>query len=348
MSDITITKQSAIFLRNVSQSYNDIIAKITPLNKYYKIANFTIKLEFVNDSMVKRLTAALAHAEVASSDHPDLTIKIWDSASTHSKKIFFPREATNLYGLKGEVVNYTTTQIITVLDIHTGVLNILDKQTNTAYYWIDDEKNLPWWINGSPLQLIIHWWMNDRDFQLTHCGVVGYPSGGVLLAGSSGAGKSTTTLACTTQGMKFVSEDYCLLKNTPTLHAYTVYSSSKLEQRTVDFFPELKPYISNINRTEDQKAFLFQHQFAPERIILGCPVKAVLILKIQDATETHLSEASSEEGLKAIAMSTMAQLTHSGKKTFALLKNAVESVPSYFLNLGSDLKQIPRVIEKIL
>ena len=349
MLDSNVVEKIDNFLNALSHAHADASAQNTIFQKYYNIAGFVIKLQFLSEAFACLLTPALAHTETATTIDPDLTINIWDSATTHAVHINFPwLDSFPHYSLRGEVFNYNTDDVFTVVDKHTGALTVLDKRQNVAYYWVDDIKNLPWWVSGSPLQLILHWWMRDKGLQLTHSGAVGYSNGGVLLAGSGGVGKSTTTQACLRQGMQFVSEDYCLLGNMPKLYAHCVYSSAKLEQNTMNFFPELENNIVNTDRAENEKAFLFQHDFCPEKIIPSFPVKAILILKIQPTSETWLEEAAAESALKALSVSTMWQLTHTGRETFTLLKQATESVPCYFLHLGSDLNKIPKVIKGLL
>ncbi len=315
----------------------------------YSIAGQTILLKSLNKNMLDKLTAALAHAKLGASNNPHFTIHIWDSASLGVPNIKFNwHDEHSSYGLRGEVRLHNTDNVYTILDIHTGALMLLNKKTNQGYYWIDNANRLPWWVSGSPMQQLLSWWMRDRGLQLTHAGAVGYSSGGVILAGNSGAGKSTTALACMKYGMKFVSEDYCLLSVQDQLKAHCIYSSAKLEQNTLNFFPEMNEHIDNKNRTEHEKAFLYHHQIWPDRIAQGFPIKAILVLKRQNTTRSSIQPATKDDALKALAISTMWQLTHTGIPTFQLLKKATESVPCYFLHLGRDLQHIPEIIGHVL
>ena len=234
------------------------------------------------------------------------------------------------------------------MDIHTKVLHLFNPKESLALYWIQDKKALPWWISGSPLQLIFHWWMLQKGLQLTHAAAVGYSGGGVLLAGKSGSGKSTTALACMKRGMNYISEDYCLLSDACGIRAYSVYNSAKIEEKTLQLFPELHTHIQNTGRTKEEKAFLFHHQFQPEKILLECPLKALLSLKIEKSQESWLEPIHSEEALPSLAMSTMWQLTHTGPTVFHRLQKIAEKLPCYLLHLGRDLMQAPKLIEKIL
>jgi hypothetical protein len=235
-----------------------------------------------------------------------------------------------------------------VLDIHTKVLHVIDKKQKLALYWINDTADLPWWIGGSPLQLILHWWMSSLGIQLTHAAAIGYPEGGVLLAGKSGSGKSTTSLACMKQGMKYISEDYCLLSDLPEICAFSVYNSAKITGKTLELFPELEKRVENLSRTPEDKAFLFHQKFQPEKILLGCPLKAVIALNIVDSEDSRLQPILSHDALAALSVSTMWQLTHTGPSVFNHLKRVTESLPCYRLHLGRDLTQSPELIGGLL
>ncbi len=285
------------------------------------------------------LTPALEHLEVTSQEPSDLTICVWDSPHVE-----FPWSPYSLKS-RGEVDDYNTEQIYTVLDIHTKVLHLFDKKRNLALYWIKNRSQLPWWIGGSPLQLIFHWWFRCREVQLTHAAAVGYPKGGVLLAGKSGSGKSTTALSCMKAGMSYVSEDYCLLSE---LWVHSIYNSAKIGEKTLHWFPELEQHLENPHRAKGDKGFLFHHKFQPEKILLACPLKAVLTLKIEEGKDSWLEPIAPEEAIGPLSISTMWQLTHTGPTVFNHLKRVTLALPCYRLHLGADLEQAPRWIEKIL
>jgi hypothetical protein len=234
------------------------------------------------------------------------------------------------------------------LDIHTKVLNVLDHEQNVALYWIKNRQDLPWWIGGSPLQLVLHWWMRAKGYQLTHAAVVGYPKGGVLLAGKSGSGKSTTALACMKAGMKYVSEDYCFLSDLPQIWAYSVYNSSKIGEKTLQWFPELSPFVINSNRAKEDKAFLFHHEFQPQNLLAGCPIKAIITLKIGERLGSGLEPIDSKEALAALSTTTLWQLTHTGPIVFHHLRKIAEALPCYRLHLSEDLMHAAELIGELL
>lgn len=334
------------FWNNAHQIFLTASTKTNLIEKYYKIAGFTVRLQFLHTAWLNLITPALAHLECAPSKSFDLTICIWDSVSTKTPEINYPWSQQDV-SLRGEISGYNTPNIFTIVDVHTQALTMLNRKENIACYWIRDIHSLPWWISGSPLQQILHWWMRDHGLQLTHAAAVGYPEGGVILAGRGGSGKSTTALACLTAGMYYVSEDYCFISKSEKPYVYSVYNSAKLEDKSLAFFPELKPQVANRQRQIGDKALIFHHQFQPEKMLVGMPLKAIVVLKVQSLSKSRIQKISADVAFPALALSTLWQLTHTGIKSFEHLKKLTMSLPCYYLELGEDIQNIPAIISEL-
>lgn len=314
---------------------------------FYQIADFTFCLKFAGSSVIHHFIPALEHLRIAPRDVCDLTICIWDNVSTQTPKLVLPWNQDS-YQVRGEVIGYNSERIYTVLDVHTGALHLFDRQQNLALYWIEDYKKLPWWVQGSPLQLILHWWLSTKEYQLTHVAAVGYPHGSVLIAGKSGAGKSTTTLLCMKAGMKYLGEDYCVLKNDQQPVVYNIYNSAKIDNKTLSWFPELTKHVINVHRKKEDKGLLFHHAFQPEKLLLNSPLKALLILKMDTHVQSWLEPISFIEALGPLSVTTIWQLTHSGKEVLNRLEKISSALPCYRLHLGYDRENIPQLISNLL
>lgn len=338
----SVIEQSFAFFEKAHEDYLSSASHAGVIQRLYRVAGFTLCLKFAGDALVEKLTNALSHLEIESAETSDLTICIWDSSP-----LLFPWSSQH-YDMRGEVIGYNTDRIHTVVDVPTKALNVLDRERNLALYWVRDLEKLPWWVSGSPLQLIIHWWMKGQGIQLTHAAAVGFGNSGVLLAGKGGSGKSTTTLACMKAGMKYVSEDYCLVSSLPDIWAHSIYNSAKLENPTLVWFPELGTHVTNKNRAKEEKAFLFHQKFQPEKILLSCRLKALLSLKIEKCEKSWMEPIGVHEALTALSISTLWQLTHTGPTVFNHLKAIAEKLPRYLLHLGSNPMQAPEFIGTLL
>jgi hypothetical protein len=261
-----------------------------------------------------------------------ITIKWWD--------ILDPRQ--DIKGLNSD-------RIRSNFHIGPNILSLLDTEQNIALYWLENAEQLPYWEHGSPLRTILNWWTSDRDRQYVHAGAVGNHAGGVLLAGKGGSGKSTTALSCLNSNLTYASDDYCLIGHNPVPYVYSLYNTAKLKGLAdIERFPHLRPLISNSDRLDEEKAMIFLKKHYPEKVVKGFPIKAILVPKVTGKTDTKLQKTTAIVALKALAPSTMFQLSGSGEKAFQTMSKLVKQVPCYVLEVGTDLAQIPDVISQLI
>jgi len=319
----------------------------------FRIAQQKIRLQFSGPTLVSRLTPALDHLPGWSGGGADLTICIWDSATT-GVGMPPPPWAGGAYRARGRefkcaegTVHYNDDRfrMFFYMDEHAM---LLDKQNGIGIFWVPDAGLLPYHESGAPLRMLFHWWLSNSERQFVHAAAVGMPDGGVLMAGKSGSGKSTSTLACLDSPLRLAADDYCLLETVPNPHIYSLYNTAKIEPSTLGMFPSLRSKMSNANRLETEKALFFLQQYFPDRVILDFPLQALLILRVTGRADTMLEPATAAEGLKALAPSTILQLSDQGQSALTILTRFARQVPCYTLLLGTDLEQIPRTILDLL
>lgn len=224
----------------------------------------------------------------------------------------------------------------------------MDTARNLAIYWVKTAAQIPYYETGAPLRAIFHLWMSQHEIQLIHAGAVGIPSGGVLLVGKGGSGKSTTALACLNSKLFYASDDYSLLASDPNPTVFSIYSTGKKNADDLQRLPFLASLISNRDRLDTEKALYFLNEHFPKKLLPSFPLRAILIPRITGQTKTTLKAASPAAGLTALAPSTIFQLPRAGREAFQAMGKIVRQVPCYYLNLGTDISQIPEVILGLL
>jgi hypothetical protein len=340
--------EPAAFFETVYQAFQQAAQVVGgSLDRFYSIDGHTIRLRFAGPALVPRITPALEHLATGPRSTPAFTVCLWDSASTGTN-IPRPPWSGYVYTPRGDVCGYTNDRVYTAYHVGADVLNLLDTSRDLAIYCTRDARRLPSYETGAPLRTILHWWLRPYGRQFVHGGAVGTANGGVLLAGKGGSGKSTTALACLHSELVYVSDDYCLLAIDPVPYAYSIYSSAKLSPENIYRVPYLRSAISNADRLDTQKALFFLQQHYPEKLVTGFPIRAILLPQITGRLETTLTPASSMASLSALLLSTMRQLPGADKATLGIIEQFIEQVPSYHLELGTDLAQIPEVILGLL
>lgn len=316
-------------------------------DRFYIIGGYAIRLRFAGSALTPLITPALEHLPSAPRAPPALTICIWDDVSTCTRMPPAPWAAHD-YIARGEVNGFNDDRIRTAFDVGGEVLSMLDTGSNLAVYWTRDARQLPWYESGAPLRAILHWWMRNQGLQLVHAGAIGNKKGGVLLVGKGGSGKSTTALSSLGSELSYASDDYCLLKTDPEPYVHSIYNSGKINAEDIGRFPYLRPALANGRRLGAEKALYFVYKYAPQKVSVGFPIRAVLLPRVTRLPNTTLKKISSSASLLALAPSTIFQLCGAGDEAFRTLSKLVRQAPSYVLNVGTDLSQIPGTILTLL
>lgn len=317
------------------------------IDLFYTIGGYTIRMCFANPALVSLITPALEHLTSKPISKPSLTVCLWDSVSTQTK-MPPPPWSSDAYITHGKIRDYNNGRFCTIFHLGSYVLNMLDNNQNLAFFWIRNSSQLPYYESGSPLRTILHCWMREHKRQLIHSAAVGTPNGGVLLAGKGGSGKSTAAFACLNSKLNYVSDDYCLLQTDPVPYIYSLYNSGKLDTNNIHRFPHLSQAISNKSCLDKEKALFFLYRHFPKKIMTGFPIRAILIPRLTGLSDTRLKKTSSAACLMALAPSTIFQLPGTGLSDFQYLTNFVKKVPTFSLEIGTDISKIPNVILNLL
>lgn len=312
----------------------------------YRVGQHTLRLNFAGPALVPAVTPAFEHLAAHGEEVADLTVCIWDSASTGVAMPARPWEWNQTIG-RGDVAGYNDERIHTAFASDLGLLMMLDTQRNLALYWLPAPHQLQPYERAAPFRAICHWWFRTHGLQMVHSGAVGTDSAGVLLAGRSGAGKSTTAIACATQGMRYVADDFCLVEAGATPRVMSLYNSAKLGPASLARFPHLTP--PDWTPTEpDEKALLFLHQHAWARVAASLPLRAILLPTVTGGTSTTYTPVSPIAILTELAPSSTMYLPGAGQAEFRTMAAFVSALPCYRLNLGGPIAHIPAVITEVL
>lgn len=311
------------------------------LERFYSIAGHVVCLRFAGASLMPLITPAFEHLSCPKSSKPELTICIFDSVSTNTEMPSLTWSSKDYLGQGEEKEGHNNGVVQTCFDFGTGVLNIFRRDVHIGIFWVRDARLLPYWESGAPLRMIFHWWLTEHKIQMLHASAVGTPEGGVLLVGKGGSGKSTSALMCLQSDLKYVADDYCLLAVEPIPFVHSLYSSGKANAADRFRFPYLESALSNAEKLKKEKALYFFHKHFPEKISRGFVLKAILIPHISTGTETKVSIVSAAAALRALAPSTIFQLSGAGDAAFRLIAAVTRKSPVISLHWGRISPEYP-------
>jgi len=315
--------------------------------RLYRIAGHRVTMRFAGGALVEKLTPAFAHLADSSAAEPELILNVWDSASTGTEPPPLPpierhdNSSGALYHHKGSRARF-------VYQPRPNALSLLEAGRGMSWYWVADADDLPYWECAAPFRQILYWWLSEHGCQQVHGAAVGSPSGGVLLVGKAGSGKSTASLATIGSQLAYAGDDYVAVSVEPVPWVHSLYNSGKIEPDDVSRFPRLFAAVSNPEDLRTEKAVTYVHDHFPGSTTRGFPLRAILIPRVTARATPRIVESSSFAALAALAPSTIFQLHTAGQEALATLARLVGQVPSFFLDLGSEISSIPLEIARFL
>ncbi len=331
-------------------------------DRFFRIANASMHLRIVGESLIEPLTRALAHLATEPSDKPDLTINCWDRATSGIAPPLPPLDRSLTEGVatergdEGLVFWGSPALVADSIDGWVlwrpafGAVSAVESGANRAWHWVEAADEIRYWDVAAPFKAIIHRWARSRGRQLLHAGAVGTDEGAALLVGSPGSGKSTTSLVCLAAGMQYLGDDYVMVSTDPEPQVHSISCAAKLEAPQARRNPTLMPTIWNaehLGEKHQEKAVAFVDQ-TPGAAVESLPLKMVIVPRISGNSATTATTLSGGRAFLALAPSTIIQMPGSREHEFAAMGDLVRQLPAAALQLGSDLWTIPPVIKNLI
>lgn len=304
-----------------------------------------VRLRVVGAPLTAVMVGALGHLAVPGRPRtPELTICAWDEASTG---VAAERDET------ADIDDAPTARTVVStgegLVVHYGdgsrVLQGFDAARSTIFLWASDVDALARTGDRTkPVLEGLHAWLLETPWQPVHAGAVGGPSGGVLLAGPAGAGKSTTALTCLRAGWRYAGDDYVAVRSQPDARVEPLYRSARITLETAAHFPEHDAgRVGTVTFDGLTKHDIHLADQVPAELFAGFPLRALLLPRVVGG-ETRLHPAPRAAAMIGLSTTTLYQLRGGTATAFGKIGAFVESLPAYWLDLGEDIDAIPAAI----
>lgn len=208
------------------------------------------------------------------------------------------------------------------------------------------------WEVGTPLRRQLRWVLSP-EVLFVHAGAVGDESGAALLMGSSGAGKSSTALACFRAGMGFLSDDYCLVRDDPPV-VHRIHATARVFDDDAHHFGDfLEPVtvgasVCERDPTEEPKALFRISTDGPGRMLASAPVRVILLPERGEDRRPRLEPIGAGEALRRVAPSMLHQMSLEPDRELAQLRRLLTSVPCYRLVLSPDRRANPIAVQEAI
>jgi hypothetical protein len=228
----------------------------------------------------------------------------------------------------------------------TGALSMLDLPRRRAVFWRSPRTALTF-EGAAPLLHIFTWWLTSHGRYPVHAAAVGTPAGGVLVAGTGGAGKSTTALSCLDSSLLYAGDDYVLVSEHPPF-AHSLYRSARIGAEQLARLPRVAAAIGEDGPVEFGKILLFLDRAYSQKSVAGFPLRAALTVRVTGQPASRLVAVPAAQTLNVLIPSSVIELPGLGRQGVQAIVRIVRSMPNYVLEAGTDLAQIPIVIARLL
>lgn len=313
-----------------------------PIRHTITVADRRVSLELAGSDLESRIMPVFAHLATNSRTTPDLTIRLWDSATTGAPLPNPPWDLAD-FPEGGEIRGPNTTDISIAYRFDPGSLSAYDRSRHRAVFWIEAPDRIPGWMTAAPLRTILPWFVADAGHQFVHGAAVGLGDRGILIAGAGGSGKSTSALTCLSHGFQYVGDDYVIATGRGVA---SMYGSGKVTDKSLGMLPHLRDWIINDDPAISKHVALVNRAY-PEQMTVHLDLAAIVLPQVTDRAEPQLRPATAGTTLLALAPTTLFQLPGAGASAMRFMAELAGRVPSYHLELGA-ADRVPALLTTLL
>jgi hypothetical protein len=279
---------------------------------------------------------------------PALTIEVWDEEETGVGMDGL--EADPDLNAPGETFVSGDGRVVVTARAQTRT--VFDRQRRHIIGWVGSSARLTQYEMGRPLHAELLLWHKDRDVQAVHAGLVARRGDGLLLGGPGGSGKSTVALCCLDAGYRYIGDDYVGVRGLADggFVGHSLYCSTHLEPTHLTRFPWLEPHAIPGALPREDKSLVMLSEVRPDRLGRSARIRAVVLPRVVDVDRSSFRPASKIASMLRLAPTSLLQLPYAGVAVheFEKLTRFVETVPTYWFDLGRDFEDIPKRIGDIL
>jgi hypothetical protein len=200
--------------------------------------------------------------------------------------------------------------------------------------------------------MLVRVWANDLGHEVFHAGAITHDDRCVLVAGDSGAGKTTACLRAWADGMELLGDDHVALIDDGDDNGHelvhSLYSSTRVEPDNLDRVPELRPHVEASVDPADSKHVAFLTGTGVGCLGVASPVGGLVIPTVCPGRPTRLRPLSAGAALRELAPS-FVSTTHGDRRgAFDRLGKLLANVPTARLELGTKLDRLPALLMSVL
>lgn len=308
----------------------------------YRIAGYPVRIRTVGSQQAENIDRALCHLRAAAGTDHELTIDIWNEEEVGPVH-WAP------WPERGETYDTVTVSDDNryILTQREGSVLLLDRKKDHIVGGLRGWNRLYQDERVRPFHRLLSVWLDDRNIQFVHAGLVAHGENGLLYVGKGGSGKTTTSIASFLGGLAFLSDDYVALEATANgdFIGHSLYATCLADH--MERFPPLLPVAMTPNYAVEVKDGIFLLDVPDTHLRAQVRLAAVILPRIVSQPDTTYRPATTMEALLALAPSSLWKLPHAAKNSLDKHAGLLTSVPAFWLELGQDIGQIAPTVKRL-
>ena len=316
---------------------------------FYIFAGQPVRMRVVGRELANHIGRPFSHlrTDEPSSAPLQLTIEIWDKNKMNGR-CQAPINRDELEWTETTLHSPDRRYIAQQLPHTVSCLDRNSRHIMASIAWHDQ---IFIYERAKPLARLLLEWHNDHAVQVIHTGMVARDGKGLLLVGKSGAGKSTTSLACAWGGLQYLSDDYVGLQrqHDGSFTGHSLYNSVFVDTHHLSRFEDLFRHAIKGRPPQEEKSVIILSRLFPERLQRSAPIQALALVRVTHDLKPQIRQATKGEALLALGPSSLLQIPNKGLgvRGFETLAKLVDRVPCYWLEVGGDLQSITEQVNEL-
>jgi hypothetical protein len=328
------------------------------VERVVRFGHHGVRLRVAGDGLAEIVLARLATRPVAATAAAGrasieiATIAVWSAAASREPggdRAPVPWRFDEI-GPGGLVAGSDPAGIVAVHETGSDAITLAEPSRRAVLHRLPCVSDLRWWQRATPLRVPLFWAFGGDRCHLVHAGAVGDDRGAILLAGASGAGKTTATVAAVACGLGYLADDYALLETGGGSEATAIalYTGAHLDAGNCRRFASLGAAITLPHAADaGAKAVLDVAAWRPEQLRESLRVRAVVLPRICGG-HSRLRPIGAARALLGLAPSTVFQMPFDGGSAVAALAELARNRPCFMLDVGDDVHELGATVERAL
>ncbi|MFN3231290.1 MAG: hypothetical protein ACE363_03905 [Alphaproteobacteria bacterium] len=322
-------------------------ANQTMTERSYSLGGRLIRLRVLGDALAAELHLPIQQLEVsaAPTSTPALEIDVWDGAIKGMDA--YVGELDQEAGTYGQVTLSEDGRFCGEQRGHSALW--FDRTQERIVGCFSNLKTRDLDERARPFHRYFAVWLAVHDIQGIHAGLVSIDGKGLLFVGSGGTGKTTSSISSFLGGIGYLGDDFVGIEELGDgqFTGHCLYSSCLVNNDHIKRFPALEAVCKPPHHAHEEKSIVYLAPLGPDQIKTQTPVSGIVMPRIMGKGETTFRPARKAEALLRMAPSSIMSLPIVVDGALDRLASLVDAVPCYWLELGTDIDNIPTVVREV-